>query len=66
MRKQERWFKQVVDSYPDTESAAEALYWTGVSRYKGSNDAAALGETARAFSERYQDSSWAKKASVWR
>ena len=62
----ERWFKQVVDSYPDTESAAEALYWAGVSRYKGSNDAAALGETARAFSERYQDSSWAKKASVWR
>ena len=62
----ERRFKQVVDSYPDTESAAEALYWTGVSRYKGSNDASALGETARAFTNRYQDSSWAKKASVWR
>jgi Tetratricopeptide repeat len=62
----ERRFKQVVDSYPDTESAAEALYWTGVSRYKGSNDATALGETARAFTNRYQDSSWAKKASVWR
>jgi outer membrane protein assembly factor BamD (BamD/ComL family) len=62
----ERWFKQVVDSYPDTESAAEALYWTGVSRYKGSNDASALGDTARAFTDRYRDSSWAKKASVWR
>ena len=62
----ERRFKQVVDTYPDTETAAEALYWTGVSRYKGSNDASALSETARAFSERYQDSSWAKKASVWR
>ena len=61
----ERWFKQVVDSYPDSESAAEALYWTGVSRYKGNNDATALGETARAFTERYQNSSWAKKASVW-
>ena len=62
----ERRFKQVVDTYPDTETAAEALYWTGVSHYKGSNDASALGETARAFTERYQDSSWAKKASVWR
>ena len=62
----ERWFKQVVETYPDTESAAEALYWTGVSRYKGSNDGSALGETARAFTERYQDSSWAKKASVWK
>ena len=61
----ERWFKQVVDTYPDTETAAEALYWTGVSRYKGSNDASALGATARAFTERYENSSWAKKASVW-
>jgi hypothetical protein len=61
----ERRFKQVVDTYPDTETAAEALYWAGVSRYKGSNDASALGETARAFTERYQHSSWAKKASVW-
>ncbi len=62
----ERLFKQVVDTYPDTETAAEALYWAGVSRYKGTNDPSALRETARAFTERYQNSSWAKKASVWR
>ena len=45
--------------------AAESLYWAGVSRYKGTNDANALGETAKSFKERFADSSWAKKASVW-
>ena len=61
----ERHFREVVDRFPDSDAAAEAMYWSGVSRYKGSGDAAALGETARAFSRRYQESSWAKKASVW-
>jgi TolA-binding protein len=61
----ERRFREVVERYPDGEAAAEALYWAGVASYKGSNDAAALGETAQAFAERYTDTSWAKKASVW-
>lgn len=49
----------------DDDVAAEALYWTGVCRYKGSNEGAALADTARAFRTRFTDSSWAKKASVW-
>jgi hypothetical protein len=48
------------------EVAAESLYWAGVSNYKATNDPAALGETAKAFSERFTDSPWAKKSSVWR
>ena len=62
----ERWFKQVVAQFPDTEVAPEALYWAGVSRYKGDNDKNALAETAKAFAQRYQGSSWAKKASIWK
>jgi hypothetical protein len=61
----ERWFREVVDRFPDSEAAPEALYWAGVSRYKGKGDATALRSTAGAFEQRYQDSSWAKKASVW-
>jgi hypothetical protein len=61
----ERHFRSVVDLYPSTEGAPEGQYWAGVSRYKGSGDAAALAETARAFKDRYPESSWAKKASVW-
>ena len=59
-------FERVVKSYPSSDAAPEAQYWEGVSRYKASGDAAALKETARRFSERFQDTSWAKKASVWR
>ena len=62
----EQRFRHVVDTYPNTETAAEALYWAGVSKYKGTNDASALQDTARAFGERYQETSWAKKASVWK
>lgn len=62
----ERRFRQVVEEHPQSEAAPEALYWAGVSRYKGKGDASALAETASAFTTRYTDSAWAKKASVWR
>jgi len=58
-------FRKVVDAHPDTEAAPEALYWKGVARYQDRDDPSALGDTARAFQERYTDSDWAKKASVW-
>ena len=61
----ERWFREVVERYAETESAPEALYWAGVARYKATGDAAALRETAQQFRQRYQGTSWAKKASVW-
>jgi thioredoxin family protein len=62
----ERLFDQIVRHHPRSEAAPEAQYWTGVSRYKGSGDATALAETARKFDERYSDTTWAKKASVWK
>lgn len=62
----ERRFREIVEQLPDTDAAPEALYWAGVAPYKATGDAASLKETARAFTMRYQDSTWAKKASVWR
>jgi tetratricopeptide (TPR) repeat protein len=61
----ERWFRHVVEQYPQTDAAPEALYWTGVARYKATGDAAPLRETAQQFRQRYQETGWAKKASVW-
>jgi tetratricopeptide repeat protein len=61
----ERLYREVVDRFPQTEAAAEALYWTGVAKYRATNDPSALNDTARAFQQRYQSTSWAKKASVW-
>jgi hypothetical protein len=61
----ERRFREVVERFPRSEAAPEALYWAGVTRYKAKGDATALAETGREFTKRYQDTSWAKKASVW-
>lgn len=61
----ERRFQVVADEHPDTDAAAEAVYWAGVSRYKKSGDSAALADTAKRLNERYAGSTWAKKASVW-
>ena len=61
----EQLYRGIMDRYPNSEVAPEAQYWAGVSKYKGSNDASALKQTADAFKNRYKDSSWAKKASIW-
>lgn len=69
--KQSKWaeaekrFREIVEKLPNTDGAAEALYWAGVSRYKATNNTAALKETAKAFTQQYKDSSWAKKSTVW-
>jgi tetratricopeptide (TPR) repeat protein len=63
--KAEQLYREVLEKFPSTDAAAEAQYWAGVSRYRASNDPQALSDTARAFRERYQDTTWAKKASVW-
>ena len=61
----ERRFREIVDKFPNTDAAPEALYWAGVAPYKATHDNSSLSKTAQAFKDRYQDTSWAKKASVW-
>ena len=60
-----RHFEVVVERHPRSDVAAEATYWSGVARYKATNDATALGATLQRLIDRYPDSAWAKKASVW-
>jgi len=61
----EERFRDVVAQHAFADAAPEALYWAGVARYKASGDPKALKETADAFAT-YPDSTWAKKASVWK
>jgi hypothetical protein len=61
----ERRFREIVAQHPATDAAPEALYWAGVSNYKASGDAKALQDTYAAFRDRYQQTTWAQKASVW-
>jgi len=62
----EKSFRDLVEEFPtNNEVAPEALYWAGVSNYKGTGNGAALGETAKAFQSRYTDSPWAKRSAIW-
>ena len=61
----EKFFKEAAERFPTSDAAAEAVYWAGVSRYKKTGDASALRETGGILRERYPQSVWAKKGSVW-
>lgn len=61
----EKRYREVAESN-DAEAAPEGTYWAGVSKYKSSGDPSALGATHRALSEKWANTSWAKKASVWK
>jgi hypothetical protein len=69
MRKQwadaEQRYTHVLERYPDSKVAPKAIYWKGVSRYKQTNDHRVLGEVSKRLKEKYRDSVWALKASVW-
>jgi TolA-binding protein len=62
----ERLYRDVVERHGKTDAAPEAQYWAGVSRYRATNDPSALKDTAKAFADRYQQSTWATKASIWK
>jgi hypothetical protein len=61
----ERRYRDIADKYSQSEIAPEALYWAGVAKYKGTGDAGALADTAKQFKQKYPQSTWAKKSSVW-
>jgi TolA-binding protein len=61
----ERRYSALLDRYPNSKAAAEALYWTGVSHYKLTNDHTILGELPEMFRQKYPDSIWALKTAAW-
>ena len=61
----ERRYTEVLDRYPNSKAAPEALYWKGVSRYKTTNDHTVLGELPEQFQQRYPDSLWALRTAAW-
>lgn len=58
-------YEAVLDRYPDSKAAPEALYWKGVSDYKLTNDHTVLGELPGQFQQKYPDSVWALKSAPW-
>lgn len=58
-------YAQVLDRYPNSKAAPEALYWKYVSRYKQTNDHTVLSEVPEQFKQKYSDSVWALKTAAW-
>ncbi|MGH9860617.1 MAG: tetratricopeptide repeat protein [Candidatus Acidiferrales bacterium] len=59
-------FDRVVEKYPRSDAAAEAVYLQGVSRYKKTKKPDALKQAHQQLARDYADSQWAKRASAYR
>lgn len=58
-------YTAVLDRYPQSQAAPEALYWKGVSHYKTTNDHTVLGELPEQFRQKYPNSIQALKSVAW-
>jgi len=61
----EQKYAAVLERYPNTQAASEALYWKGVSHYKATNDHTVLGELPEQFRQKYPNSIWGLKSAAW-
>lgn len=62
----ERRYGEVLEHFPNTHVAPQALYWRGVSRYSATHDHQILAELPGEFERRYPDTLWAMKTAAWR
>ncbi len=58
-------YEEVLQKYPKTDAAPEAVYWRGVCRYKATNDHTVFAEVVKTFKEKYPNSIWQKKSIPW-
>jgi TolA-binding protein len=61
----ERRYADIVGRHPDSKYLPEAVYWQGVSRYSGTHEHTALGETAETLNDKFADSQWAMRSLPW-
>jgi TolA-binding protein len=58
--------EKLLTDYPESDSAAEAIYLQGVSRYKNTHDPKALKEAYEKLQAEYPSSEWTKRAYPYR
>jgi hypothetical protein len=61
----EQRYKNIIERYPASKFAAEAVYYFGVSRYSASHDHVVLGETAKELKERFEGNEWQLRSIPW-
>ncbi len=57
---------RILEAYPQSLSAPEAIFLRGVTAYKLSNQAAPLKEAYQTLKEKYPESEWAQRALPYR
>lgn len=58
--------ERLLDGYPKSDAAAEAIYLRGVSRYKSTNDPKPLKEAYEQLATDYPSSEWTRRAYPYR
>ena len=61
----ERAFQAVASGHSKSDAAPQAIYWAAVSSYKASGKPDALGKAAAELKQKYPQSDWTTKGSVW-
>ena len=61
----ERHFDTVLNEFPSSKFAPQAVYYRGVSRYSGSHDHTELGNTAKTLAERFPGDEWQLRSIPW-
>ena len=61
----EQFYDEVIQKYPNSSIAPEAVYWRGVSRYKKTSDHHELGKVVTELKQKYPNSPWNKRAVPW-
>jgi hypothetical protein len=58
--------QEVADRHPETDAAAESLYWAGIAAFRAAGrDKTALRAAWEPLWERYPESTWAARSAVW-
>ncbi len=60
----EREFDMLIDDFPDSELVPEATYFRGIASLKH-GDSSGLGVMCSTMHEKYPDSQWTKRCSIW-
>ena len=61
----EQRYKNIIERFPASKFAPEAVYYLGVSRYSVSHDHVVLGDTAKELAEKYLDNEWQLRSLPW-
>lgn len=61
----ERRFAEILDRFPNSKFAPEAVYYNGVSRYSASHDSGELAATAKTLNEKFNGDEWQLRSIPW-